>query len=220
MSLDESSSQRWLAYELHDGLLQWVIGARMQLVAVVSRPDASLEQYRHATRKAIRNLETALSEARQLIGFLEQQPQPGQPRLTSALMQFVDVAKREAELNHQTLVAHIEPGTQHELVQKLAESDSWNLLRIAQQAVHNAITHAGPTQITVELVYNCEPSELRLSVVDQGRGFEYHGPKTENQHFGLNSMLHRAQLLGASLEINSAPGSGCSVLCTIPVIET
>lgn len=219
MSLDESSSQRWLAYELHDGLLQWVIGARMQLVAVVSRPDSSLEQYQQATHKAIRNLETALSEARQLIGFLEQRPEPGQPRLTSALTQFVDLAKRFADLNHQTLVAHVELGTQHELVQKLTESESWNLLRIAQQAVHNAITHAGPTQIAVELVYNRQPSELRLSVVDRGRGFDYDGTKTGTQHFGLNSMAHRAQLLGARLEVISAPGSGCSVSCALPITE-
>ena len=220
MSLDEPSPQRWLAYELHDGLLQWVIGARMQLVAVVSRPDSILEQYQQAASKAIRSLELALYEARQLIGFLEQQPQPGQTRLTSALMQFVDVARRDAELNQQTLDAHVELAAQAELAQHLAESASWNLLRIAQQAVRNAITHAGPTQIAVDLVYNSQASELRLSIVDQGRGFECGRPQTETQHFGLNSMAHRAQLLGAKLEVNSAPGCGCSVLCTLPVTET
>ncbi len=220
MSLDAPTSQRWLAYELHDGLLQWVIGARLQLIAALGRNQPSLESCQRAMNKAISSLEMGLFEARQLIGYLEQQPARGQTRLASVLAQFIEVTQRDAELHDQTLQVRIDLGTQDQLDQMLTDAVSWNLLRIAQQAIRNAITHAGPTQISVQLYYVVESKQITLVVEDHGRGFESSQPQTESQHFGLSSMSHRAQLIGARLEIQSNPGAGCCVTCTLPMAVT
>lgn len=136
-------------------------------------------------------------------------------------MQFVDVARLDAELNQQTLDAHVELAAQAELAQHLAESASWNLLRIAEQAVRSRNyprwPHADHCRFGLR---SPKTGALRLSVVDQGRGFECGRSQTETQHFGLNSMAHRAQLLGARLEVKSAPGCGCSASCTLPVTQS
>ncbi len=87
------------------------------------------------------------------------------------------------------------------------------VLRIAQEALHNAAKHARPERIEVRL----EPREgaLLLEVGDDGLGFD---PAADFPgHLGLRSMGERAFQLGGTLEISSAPGRGTRIRATIPV---
>ena len=215
--MPNSASQRWLAYELHDGLLQWVIGARLQLIAVRSREDQAPETYRRAIGRAVASLENALVEARELIGYLERQPDNGQTRIGLALIQFIDSVAREAELHEQRIVPQLDSTDLESLETELSDGASWNLLRIAQQAIRNAINHAGPTNIQVQLQYQPSPAQLVLTVSDGGRGFDRQLVAAKPTGFGLSSMAHRAQLIGAELEIDSSPGNGCRVSCRLPL---
>ncbi len=215
--MDDLTSQRWLAYELHDGLLQWVIGARLQLVAAKSRDEPTTEQLQRSISKAIASLELGLVEARELIGYLERQPARGETRLVSALTQFIEGAQRDAELNQQRIVPQFDVAVPAAIEAALTDSPSWNLLRIAQQSIHNAITHAGPTRIDVELHWVAQPMEIVLIVTDHGVGFDVARSRSETKHFGLSSMSHRAELIGARLDIQSTPGTGCRVTCSLPI---
>ena len=218
MSVNEPASQRWLAYELHDGLLQWVIGARLQLIAAHNREEQTTECYQRAIRKAISSLELALREARALIGYLEeQQTARGEARIVASLLRFVEGAQRDAELQQQRIETRVELAGVDDIDAVLDDALSWNLLRIAQQAVRNAITHAGPTPIVVTLRCRAPSKNLELIVEDQGRGFDTTQVPPEGRNFGLSSMSHRAQLIGAQLEIQSAVGAGCRVQCTLPI---
>lgn len=215
--MNDPASQRWLAYELHDGLLQWVIGARLQLIAAHNRSEQTTECYQRAVGKAISSLELALREARELIGYLEQQTERGETRIAASLLRFVDGTQRDAELHDQRIETHIDLAELDKIDAVLTDGLSWNLLRIAQQAVRNAITHAGPTLITLTLHCDAEVHELVLRIEDQGRGFDTTQSTLEGQNFGLSSMSHRAQLIGARLEIQSKVGAGCRVSCTLPI---
>lgn len=213
--MDQPTSQRWLAYELHDGLLQWIIGARLQLIAAKNREAPTIEHLQRAISRAIGSLEMSLAEARELIGYLEQQPGHDELRLLTALTQFIERARRDAELQRQQIVAQLKPDGLQSGSVSLTDTQSWNLLRIAQQAVRNAISHAGPAQIGVALRYDPTTRGLELSVTDNGRGFERATKPSGSPHFGLDSMAHRAQLIGAKLLIDSAVGEGCRVRCTL-----
>jgi signal transduction histidine kinase len=59
-----------------------------------------------------------------------------------------------------------------------------------------------------------EPVELRLSVQDDGRGFDSQAGK-RGKGFGLVSMRERAERIGASLEVNSVPGAGTRVVAVV-----
>jgi signal transduction histidine kinase len=213
--MDQSTSQRWLAYELHDGLLQWIIGARLQLVAAKSRDDQSLENLQRAINRAITSLEMSLAEARELISYLEQQPNHDEMRLVVALNCFIERAQRDAQLQNQQIVTSINAEHLQQFDLSLGDTASWNLLRIAQQAIRNAISHAGPTTIHVQLRYLTDSRELELVVEDSGRGFDASRRERSSQHFGLSSMTHRAQLIGAHFEIHSQLGAGCRVRCAL-----
>jgi signal transduction histidine kinase len=87
-----------------------------------------------------------------------------------------------------------------------------DLLRIAQEAISDAVRHAKSTTISVSL--SAGPQKMTLEVADDGSGLEL-APES-SQGFGLANMRARARRLGGSLRIRTRPGRGTSILVTIP----
>jgi signal transduction histidine kinase len=83
------------------------------------------------------------------------------------------------------------------------------LFRIAQEALQNALKHAGASRIGVELDLN--PAGTRLTVVDDGAGFDPSDPRVRSQHLGVTVMAERARAVGGRLDLRSSPGAGTTV---------
>lgn len=92
------------------------------------------------------------------------------------------------------------------------------LLRIAQGAVANVVQHAGAA--TVRLVLAVDGREARLTVTDDGRGFDVvtadHRAGSSDS-FGLRAMADRVAQFGGHLDVDSAPGAGTTVIATLEV---
>ncbi|HEX8599476.1 MAG TPA: GAF domain-containing protein [Chloroflexia bacterium] len=86
------------------------------------------------------------------------------------------------------------------------------LYRVAQEASHNTIKHAGAGTLNFGLA--CNDGYVTLLVVDDGTGFDAGGQFPG--HLGLQSMRERALRLGGSLEIESAPGMGTTIRLRVP----
>ena len=86
--------------------------------------------------------------------------------------------------------------------------------RVAQEALVNASRHSGASRIEVSL----EPrdSRVRLEVSDNGTGFAF---AEEGKGLGLSGMRERALLVGGTLDIDSRPGKGTSVVLEVPAAE-
>jgi signal transduction histidine kinase len=86
------------------------------------------------------------------------------------------------------------------------------LYRIAQEALHNVVKHARApeAQITLEL----HESDVVMTVRDGGRGFE---PSAFPGHLGLRSMRERAEALGGTFSVDSAPRAGTTVRVRLPL---
>src|SRR5262249_34528773 len=83
------------------------------------------------------------------------------------------------------------------------------VLRIAQEALQNALRHADAQQVAVRL--RADDGGLLLEAEDDGIGFDPDAPGLRSRQLGLTSMEERAQRLGARLRIRSAPGAGTTV---------
>jgi signal transduction histidine kinase len=81
------------------------------------------------------------------------------------------------------------------------------LYRIAQEALHNIVKHAGARQVDIRL--DATSSGLMLEVHDDGAGFDT--ADAFPGHLGLHTMRERARRLGGTLEFSSARGSGTRV---------
>ncbi|WP_261809114.1 sensor histidine kinase [Nonomuraea sp. C10] len=79
------------------------------------------------------------------------------------------------------------------------------VLRVAQEALHNALRHAEAARVTVRLSY--EGGGLVLTVEDDGTGFE----QGASRGLGLISMKDRAESVGGRMTVSSAPGKGTTV---------
>jgi signal transduction histidine kinase len=87
-----------------------------------------------------------------------------------------------------------------------------DLLRIAQEAISNAVRHARSTSICVTL--RGDPPNLCLEIADNGSGLDT--KKKTDQGFGLLNMRARVEKLKGSLKIQTAPGRGTRVIVTVP----
>jgi signal transduction histidine kinase len=88
------------------------------------------------------------------------------------------------------------------------------LLRIAQEAVSNAVRHAQPN--TIKIILATEAQHIVLSVSDDGCGMEQVPELHAQQGFGLTNMRERAQAIGGLWLIDSRPGKGTQVSVRIP----
>ena len=89
---------------------------------------------------------------------------------------------------------------------------SGHLYRIAQEAVNNALKHGKPGKIEIEL--SCRNGTVRLRVSDNGKGLIK--TRRRDAGIGLDVMNYRANVLGGTLAIDSKPGKGVTVDCTVP----
>lgn len=195
-----------LAREIHDTLAQGFVGISSQLDAVaIAMPDAPgpARQFLELARKMARH---SLTEARRAVmdlraSALETQDLP--EALESGARQWTAGAP---------VAVHVDvsgPG------RRLAGEMEQDLLRIAQEAVGNALKHAGAARIGISL--GCDTDWLRLRVEDDGKGFDpLDAFSALGGHFGLIGMRERAERLGGELKLYSRPGAGTQVEVVVP----
>ncbi len=127
-------------------------------------------------------------------------PQPGAHDLSALIRSWTD-AGLDVDLSVQGDLSRLPPGID------LAA------YRVVQEALTNTFKHAGPARATVSLVL--EPSELRIEVVDDGRGAAATPPTTPGH--GLVGMHERVALYGGRVDTGPRAGGGFAVRATLPL---
>jgi signal transduction histidine kinase len=196
-----------LAREIHDTLAQGFVGISSQLDAVamclLNDPGAA-RQYLELARKMARH---SLTEARRSVMDLRASALEGQD-LAAALHSGMRVWTAGSGVDVEVDVT----GQQNALPQEMEQ----HLLRIAQEAVNNALKHASASKIAIKL--HMEARKLYLRIVDNGRGFEERDIfSSGGGHFGLMGMRERAERVGGELRLETQPGSGTKVEVTAPL---
>jgi signal transduction histidine kinase len=202
-----ADERRRIARELHDVVAHHV--SVMSVLATGTRRALSRDPV--AADEALATIEetgrVALREMRRLLVVLrtdaepagELEPQPGLPGLEELLEQV-----REAGLPVQLATTgepgHLDPGV------------ALAVYRITQEALTNALKHAGPASAEVRLSFGTR--ELAIEISDTGRG-PRPGPRTVGH--GLLGMRERISLYGGSLRAGPRPGGGFRVFARIPL---
>ncbi|TMD60416.1 MAG: sensor histidine kinase [Chloroflexi bacterium] len=87
------------------------------------------------------------------------------------------------------------------------------IYRILQEALQNVHKHANAR--SVQLGWRREQGRWTLSIVDDGQGFDLVRATRRAKSFGLVTMRERAEVIGASFEVRSSPGTGCAVTLSV-----
>jgi signal transduction histidine kinase len=101
---------------------------------------------------------------------------------------------------------------------RLGSEAETTLYRIAQEALNNVAKHARARR--ADVILERRPDHVLLIVEDDGVGFDTTAQNETGQGFGLLGMQERATLVGATLEIESAPGNGTTILVRLPTGAT
>jgi signal transduction histidine kinase len=193
------SERNRLALELHDVVSQKLFSLNLTAEAAATLLDrdpaaarAQLDRLRELARETLEELRSLILGLRP--ADLERDGLEGALRKEIAMLRRVHGV--EVELHAEG------PGRYH--CERAVE-----VLRIANEALHNAVRHAGAQQVIVR-IDDSEPV-LIVEVIDDGVGFDPARAEMRSRHLGLTSMEERAQELGGRLEIRSAPGLGTTV---------
>jgi signal transduction histidine kinase len=201
------SERNRLALELHDVVSQKLFSLVLTAEAAGTVLDRDVEAARELLARLQGLAGEALDELRALI--LELRP-PDLERdgLGGALRKHVDVLRRlhptEIDLDADAAVVSV----------ALAAGRASEILRIAQEALQNALRHAGAGRVAVRLAV--PDGRIVLEVADDGAGFDPGDPELRATHLGLTSMEERARRVGGRLEIDSVPGRGTAVRLEAP----
>jgi len=191
-----------LARELHDTLEQELTGISLQLDAASDTLPDSPDTARRALHHAQALLKHTRSEARRSIWDLRASVLENGD-LVSALRETL---RQFHGGNGTTEIVVTSDGSPRPLPNRLEN----NLLRIASEAVTNAVKHAAARRIIVHVGF--APDAILLRVEDDGRGFDATTALClDSGHYGLLGMRERAAKLGGQLTVTSAPDRGTRV---------
>ncbi|MGQ0634010.1 MAG: sensor histidine kinase [Planctomycetaceae bacterium] len=196
-----------IARELHDTLIQGFSGVTMQMQALAARLPPSSE--RATLESIVQDAGLSLRDARRTVGGLRN----GQGTVAALSAAIAQAARQLTEAGDAHLVLHLQESSL-----SLPVHVEYDMLRIVQEAITNAVKHSGAARI--EVVVECTPQRLCVAVSDDGAGFNVAACEGQSGHYGLVGMRERAAHIKAELLVQSAAGQGTKVRLVYPLAST
>jgi signal transduction histidine kinase len=197
--------RRLIAYEIHDGLIQEVTGAQMQLEALAQSEQVPPGPVRDQIELALELIRRAVREGRRLINGLRPAvlDELGVVAAIDALIQDQPAGGPSIEFVASFPCERLEPFLE------------MAIYRIAQEAITNVRRHSQSDRAEVRLARLDD--RIRMEIRDEGVGFA--PARIEEKRLGLQGIRERARLLGGRAEIDSAPGEGARVFVDLPLAQ-
>ncbi|HFQ93912.1 MAG TPA: HAMP domain-containing protein [Anaerolineae bacterium] len=206
----QEAERKFVAYDLHDGLIQYLVAARLQLSKLygVYEEEPPDSKTMVALNEAMSHLTQAVQEGRRVIEGLR-----------PTLLDSLGLASALGELARD--VGRVS-GWQVEFDNEIGDARlpatvELTAFRIAQEALTNARKHAHAGRVTLKLTK--ENGDLCVAVTDDGMGFDKEQTHSQGQCIGLISMRERAVLLGGDFWVESEAGRGTAVVTRLPLTE-
>lgn len=188
-----------IARDIHDTLTQGFAAILMQLQAAQRSEPALPPAVVKALDTAVDLARTHMIEARRSVGALRPHTPEGE-HVAAALQRLTDLTRRTTEVPIDLTIGELPP---------LVGGVEREIIGIAQEALTNAVKHSRARKIAIH-ASAVRSLGFRLSVADDGRGIAKE--HRTNGGFGLTSMQERAERIGASLTIVTAPRAGTEVV--------
>jgi len=193
-----------LMRELHDTVLQGFAGVIYQMEAAARQLDTSPEDSKRRLYRALEQADQSLKEARQALSSMRLSALE-----SNTLPEALAIVGKEIVDGTSIRFDVDVSGT----VRQLPYDVEANLYLIAREAVNNAMNHAKSRRILVALVYS--PNKVRLSIQDDGVGFDPAAAAQKPNHWGLKGMRERASQIAAEFTVETALGRGTQIDVTV-----
>jgi len=202
----QEAERKYIAYDLHDGLIQYLVAARMHLSKLHSICKEPEKQ--KALDETMKHLTQAVQEGRRVVEGLRPTLLDDLgliPALNELTRDVGQVAGWTVTFDNQLRDERLSPAVE------------LTAFRVTQEALSNVRKHANASTVTILLME--KNGRLSISVRDDGIGFSKEDLQRHSQCFGLTSMKERATMMGGQCIIESDEGMGTAVILEIPVGE-
>lgn len=186
--------------ELHDSLLQGFSGVVYQLEAAARLFESNPELSKERLERAINQADQSLGETRRTIMSMRL------PALENHTLPEALSAIGAQLTKGKPITFHL---TVRGLVRQLRYDVQANFYLIGREAITNAVNHAKARRILAQMMYS--EREVRLTVEDDGSGFDPEAAMEKEDHWGVAGMRERATQIGASFSLESALGRGTKI---------
>jgi PAS domain S-box-containing protein len=200
----QETERTWIARELHDDLAQRAAGLAMQLFSVAQGlPRGTAEHLR-------------VRESSDHAANLARDIQSISHRLHSATLESLGLESaaaglcRELAEQHEVAIDFSHDGDSENLPKDVVQC----LFRVLQEALSNAVRHAGVPHVSVSL--RRTPATIELQVSDRGVGFDSTAMSARDG-LGLISMKERLHLVKGEIHVESQRGAGTTVRARVPI---
>jgi signal transduction histidine kinase len=204
-----------LSRDIHDSVAQDLTSVSLLLAAAVQHRADDQDRSWGYVRQAAESAREGLVEARGLVSTLSRPTVGDGTDLPRVLERIASTASLSPGT---TATVHVE-GVPRPVPDEVAAA----VVRTAKGALANVIEHADASRVVVTLIYL--PTAVSLDVRDDGRGLGiHHGRRGRSalkadRGFGLSGIASRAQALGGSVTIESAPGDGTALAVLLPTSQ-
>lgn len=204
-----------LAQDLHDGVLQQLIGVHYLLSSMPGAAPCGATIAAASERDAPHALHELQAAVGQVRGLIRELRPAGLEEfgLPIALDGYIARLRHERAGQSPLFTLDLEHNCR-----ALPRPAGLCLFRVAQEALRNSLKHAHATTITISL--RTLADDVVLTIHDDGRGFRVPSPLSQlvqADHFGLAGMAERVGWAGGSLEIHSEPGLGTTTVVRVPL---
>jgi signal transduction histidine kinase len=200
----QEEERKLVAYDLHDGLLQQLVGARFYLSNSRDTCNRVEGEGCSRVRQGCAVLTEAIVEGRRIIEGLR----PAVLDDLGLTAAIEEVARGSASASGWELTLALDT-----VPADLDKSVAVTLYRIIQEALNNARKHASANHVAIAL-HNGQGIEV--VVTDNGSGFDSAALHAESRGLGITTMRERASLLGGTCTIDSTPGYGTTIRVWVP----
>jgi PAS domain S-box-containing protein len=208
----QEEERRRVSYEVHDGLAQVAVAAHQNLQAFARRHAPESEKGRKELDLILKQVRATVSDARKVIANLR-------PTALDDLGLAAAISLEVERLNEEGYRVEYE---EHLGDERLPAEIEITLFRVLQEALTNMRKHAQTQWVSIEL--QRKNGEVCLEVHDHGGGFDPAALGTlgggPGERIGIAGMRERVAMLGGELQIKSRPGTGTSVVASIPLLRT
>ncbi len=209
--------RRAVAYDLHDGLTQYVMAAHAHLESFQNaRKHGNLEKADRDFAQGLKYLKDAVLESRRMVNGLRTLALDDLG-LAGAVEQLVAEERGRAGCEDLSFLNNI-------AARRLDRNLETTAYRVIQEALTNARKHAETNRVEIAAIIVHDESssteQLQVSVRDWGKGFVFSAKEGEYKHFGLHGMIERIQLMSGKHTLFSEPGKGTFITATFPIVET
>ena len=204
------AERKAIAREIHDEINHILLSVKLNMEDMENTIPAEMIK----TKDKIKLLNSYVSKAYDDLHRLSFQLRPpglDDLGLPQALEWYISILSKEADLP-------IKLKTDGIMYRKDAPVVETALLRIAQEAITNAIKHAKAGSVSIKVAYTRQ--NISLEVEDDGKGFECKNLFNDlslTSNLGLLGMKERAEMCGGQLSIHSTPGAGTRISTVIPI---